>query len=124
MVDQLATNAALDPVSGVFAALADPTRRALLARLAVDGPRKVTDLAKPFRMSLQAVSKHLKKLERAGLIRRDVQGRAHRCSMEAAPLAEASAWIEAQRRFWENRLDALETYLSAPEANEPPGESS
>jgi len=98
-----------DHLDAVFAALADPTRRAILARLA-SGQASVTDLAKPFAMSQPAISKHLKVLERAGLISRgrDAQRRPRR--LEAKPLAEATEWLERYRRFWEGnfkRLDAL-----------------
>jgi DNA-binding transcriptional ArsR family regulator len=93
-----------------FTALADPTRRAILARLAA-GERSVSDLAKPFDMSLPAISKHLKVLERAGLIvrRRDAQRRP--CRLQAEPLKEAARWIEDYRHLWEERLDRLEAYL-------------
>ena len=93
-----------------FAALADPTRRAMLARLA-RGEASVGDLAAPHAMSLPAISKHLKVLERAGLIRRRKDGRVHRCSLDTAPMSAAVAWIETHRRFWEARFDALEDYL-------------
>jgi DNA-binding transcriptional ArsR family regulator len=93
-----------------FAALADPTRRRILEHLA-SGERCVTDLAKPYRMSLPAVSKHWKVLECAGLVRRSRDGRVHRLKLEAAPMKEASQWIEEYRRFWEERLDRLDEYL-------------
>jgi DNA-binding transcriptional ArsR family regulator len=93
-----------------FAALADPTRRSILANLA-EGERCVTDLAKPHRMSLPAISKHLRVLERAGLIRRKRDGRVHRLKLEAKPMEEAQQWIEHYRRFWEESFDRLETYL-------------
>lgn len=93
-----------------LAALADPTRRAILERLA-RGEARVTELAQPFRMSLNAVSKHLRTLERAGLVRRQIRGREHVISFESAPLDEASRWIEAARRFWTPSLDSLERYL-------------
>lgn len=94
----------------VFGALSDHTRRALLARLA-SGPAKITDLAEPFDMSLPAVSKHLKVLERAGLVERNIDGRVHRCSLNAAPLADAEAWLDYYRGFWQQNLDALAQYL-------------
>jgi DNA-binding transcriptional ArsR family regulator len=99
-----------DSLSATFAALADPTRRAILARL-VEGEASVTELAGPFDMSLPAVSKHLRVLERAGLIvrRRDAQRRP--CRIEAAPLKEVADWTEHYRRTWEERLDRLENYL-------------
>lgn len=93
-----------------LAAVADPTRRAILARLA-EGEARVTEIAAPFEMSLNAVSKHLRVLERAGLVRREVRGREHRLSLDSRPLAEAGAWIDRYRRFWESRLDSLERYL-------------
>ena len=98
-----------DPLSATFSALADPTRRAILARLA-GGEATVTELAAPFAMTLPAVTKHLKVLERAGLI---VRGRAAQwrpCRLEAKPLQEAAGWVEQYRRFWEQRLDRLEDY--------------
>jgi len=91
-------------------AIADPTRRAILARLA-RGEARVTDLAEPFELSLNAVSKHLRVLERAGLLRREVRGREHLLSLEARPLREAAEWISAYQAFWENRLDALDAFL-------------
>jgi len=94
-----------------FAAVADPTRRAILARLAL-GEASVGELGKPFAMSAPAISKHLKVLERAGLIAREKQGRVHRCRLDPEPMREASAWIEQTRRFWEERFDALENYLN------------
>jgi DNA-binding transcriptional ArsR family regulator len=93
-----------------FAALADPTRRRILEHLA-HGDRCVTDLARPHRMSLPAVSKHLRVLERAGLIRRQRSGRVHQLNLEAAPMKQASLWIEEYRRFWEKSLDRLDDYL-------------
>ncbi|MFZ1887999.1 MAG: metalloregulator ArsR/SmtB family transcription factor [Candidatus Binataceae bacterium] len=93
-----------------FAALADPTRRAILARLA-SGESSVTDLAEPFKMSLPAVSKHLKVLERAGLIARGREAQWRPCRLEASPLKQASDWIETYRRFWEESFDRLEDYL-------------
>lgn len=93
-----------------FAALADPTRRAILARLA-SGESSVTDLAEPFKMSLPAVSKHLKVLERAGLIARGREAQWRPCRLEAGPLKQASDWIETYRRFWEESFDRLEVYL-------------
>ena len=99
-----------DQLSHTFAALADPTRRAILARLAL-GETSVTEIAKPFEMSMPAVSKHLKVLERAGLIVRGREAQWRPCRLEAAPLKEASSWIEEFRRFWAPHLDALERYL-------------
>jgi DNA-binding transcriptional ArsR family regulator len=99
-----------DHLSSTFAALADPTRRAILARLA-SGEASVTDLATPFEMSLPAVSKHLKVLERAGLITRGREAQWRPCRLDAAPLKDAAAWLEEYRRFWEQSLDRLEDYL-------------
>jgi DNA-binding transcriptional ArsR family regulator len=95
-------------------ALADPTRRALLQRLA-EGEARVTELARPFAMSLNSVSKHIRMLERARLVRRRRAGREHLMSFDPEPLDEAAAWIAAQRAFWTARLDALERELSKPE---------
>lgn len=93
-----------------FGALADPTRRKILACLA-DGDRCVTDIARPYSMSLPAVSKHLRVLERAGLIKRRRCGRIHRLNLEASPMKDASEWIEGYRRFWEESLERLDEYL-------------
>ncbi|HTH46765.1 MAG TPA: metalloregulator ArsR/SmtB family transcription factor [Candidatus Limnocylindria bacterium] len=100
-----------------FAALADPTRRRILEHLA-QGERCVTDLAKPYSMSLPAVSKHLRVLEKAGLIRRHRNGRVHRLKLEAAPMKEASQWIEEYRRFWEESFDRLGEYLKELQSKE------
>jgi len=93
-----------------FAALADPTRRRILAHLA-HGNRCVTDLARPYAMSLPAVSKHLRVLEKAGLIRRRRYGRIHQLNLEAVPMKQAVRWIEEYRKFWEGSLDRLAEYL-------------
>lgn len=100
----------MDRLSSTFSALADPTRRAILARLAL-GETSVNELAKPFDMSLPAVSKHLKVLEGAGLITRGRDAQWRPCKLDAAPLKEAAGWIEYYRRFWEAGLDRLEDYL-------------
>jgi DNA-binding transcriptional ArsR family regulator len=94
-----------------FAALSDPTRRAILSRLA-QGESTVTELASPFDMSLQAVSKHLKVLSRAGLVRQTRSGRIQRCRMSFEPLGKALSWIEWHRRFWEDQLGSLADYLA------------
>jgi DNA-binding transcriptional ArsR family regulator len=99
-----------DHLSATFAALADPTRRAILARLA-STDCSVTELAEPFDMSLPAVSKHLRVLERAGLIARRREAQRRPCRIEAAPLREAADWMEHYRDIWEGRLDRLDTYL-------------
>jgi len=93
-----------------FAALADPTRRRMLEQLAA-GEHCVTDLARPHRMSLPAVSKHLRILERAGLVRRARCGRVHAMTLEAEPMRQAQEWIEHYRRFWEANFDRLDAYL-------------
>jgi DNA-binding transcriptional ArsR family regulator len=99
-----------DRLSITFAALADPTRRAILARLAL-GQASVMELAEPFAMSLPAVSKHLKVLERAGLIARGRQAQWRPCRLEAGPLKDAADWLEEYRRFWEQSFDRLDDYL-------------
>jgi DNA-binding transcriptional ArsR family regulator len=95
-----------DDLSATFAALADPTRRAILTRL-TSGEAPVTELAKPFAMTLPAVSKHLKVLEKAGLIQRSREAQRRPCRLQATPLQSASDWIEQYRRFWEESLDRL-----------------
>lgn len=101
-------------LDAIFHALADPTRRALLHRLAAQ-EHTMTELADPFQMSLVAVSKHVKVLERAGLIRRTIKGRTHVCRLAPEPLSEAQDWLRFYERFWTGRLDALERALRAPE---------
>jgi DNA-binding transcriptional ArsR family regulator len=100
-----------------FAALADPTRRRILRHLA-RGDRCVTDLARPYSMSLPAVSKHLRVLESAGLLRRRRKGRVHSLRLQAAPMRQASQWIEEYRRFWEGSLDRLGEYIEELKAKE------
>jgi DNA-binding transcriptional ArsR family regulator len=100
-----------DQLSATFAALADPTRRAILARLAQDGEVTVNDLARPFPFSVQAVSKHLKVLERAGLITRGRTAQRRPSRLEGAPLHDAAAWLEQYRAIWEGRLDRLAQHL-------------
>ena len=104
----------MDRLSEVFSALADPTRRAILARLA-EGEATVNQLAEPFPISLQAVSKHLKVLERAGLITRGRTAQLRPSRLQAVPLKEAVAWLEGYRRFWEDGFDRLEARLRAAE---------
>jgi DNA-binding transcriptional ArsR family regulator len=99
-----------DPLSSTFSALADPTRRAILARLA-SGEVSVTELAEPFEMSMPAISKHLKVLERAGLIARGREAQWRPCRLEAGPLKDVSNWVENYRRFWEESFDRLDEYL-------------
>jgi DNA-binding transcriptional ArsR family regulator len=103
---------ALDPLSTTFAALADPTRRAILARLAL-GETSVSELAEPFDMSLPAVSKHLKVLERAGLITRGRSAQLRPSRLQGAPLKEAVDWLEKYRRFWRGSFDRLDERLHA-----------
>jgi DNA-binding transcriptional ArsR family regulator len=102
-------------LDATLTALADPTRRAILARLA-HGEARVTTVAAPFDISLNSVSKHIRVLERAGLVRRRIAGRQHLLSFDSAPMDEAAQWIERHRRFWTQRLDALETMLRAEDA--------
>jgi DNA-binding transcriptional ArsR family regulator len=99
-----------DPLSTTFAALADPTRRAILARLA-SGESSVTELAEPFDMSMPAISKHLKVLERAGLIARGREAQWRPCRLEAARLKDVADWVDGYRAMWEQRLDRLDDYL-------------
>ena len=99
----------------VFQALSDPTRRGMLARLAI-GEKTVGELAEPFAMSFAGASKHVKVLEEAGLIRREVRGRTHICWLEPGPLASADQWLRHYERFWTGRLDALEQLLRADDA--------
>jgi DNA-binding transcriptional ArsR family regulator len=106
-----------DQLSATFSALADPTRRAILARLA-SGETSVTELAEPFSISLPAISKHLKVLERAGLIARGREAQWRPCRLEAGPLKDAAAWLEEYRRFWEQSFDRLDDYLRELQAKE------
>ena len=105
-----------DQLDLTFAALADPTRRAILARLA-GGPASVTELAAPFKMSLPAVSKHLKVLERAGLIGRGRDAQWRPCSLNAAPLKDVADWVGSYREFWDESFDRLEEYLREVQAS-------
>src|SRR5258706_4026775 len=107
-----------DQLSTTFAALADPTRRAILARLA-SGEASVTELAEPFEMSMPAVSKHLKVLERAGLIARGHEAQWRPCRLEAAPLKGVADWVEHYQRFWDESLGRLDKYLQEIQAQEP-----
>lgn len=104
-----------DQLSATFSALADPTRRAILSRLAL-GETSVKDLAAPFKMTLPAVTKHLKVLERAGLITRGREAQWRPCRLAPAPLRDASDWIEQYRRFWDESIDRLEIYLQELQA--------
>lgn len=101
-----------DQLNATFSALADPTRRAILARLAT-GDASVGDLASPFEISLPAISRHLKVLERAGLIERKTEAQWRRCQLTPEPLAQVADWIEGYRGFWEARFDALEEFLTS-----------
>jgi DNA-binding transcriptional ArsR family regulator len=103
-----------DRLDRVFHALADRTRRSVLARLS-RGPATVTELAEPFDMTLPAVSKHLRVLEDAGLLERDVRGRVHQCSLGAEPLQDIEQWLEQYRAFWGETLDALAAYVEEEE---------
>ena len=106
-----------DQLNSTFSALADPTRRAILARLS-SGEASVQDLAKPFKMTLPAVSKHLKVLEKARLIRRSRTAQWRPCYLVAEPLKEASDWMEQYRKFWEESFDRLDAYLKILQARE------
>jgi DNA-binding transcriptional ArsR family regulator len=104
------TTVADERLDAVFGALADPTRRALLVTLA-RSPASIGELAEPFDMSLPAVSKHIRVLERAGLVRRAVEGRVHHCSFDPRPLREADRWISSNEQFWGHQLDSLASYV-------------
>ena len=108
---------ASDPLSTLFAALADPTRRAILARLA-DGPATVTELAAPFPVSGPAISKQLKVLERAGLIERGREAQWRPCTLDPAPLQQVAEWADGYRRFWDARYDRLDAYLKTLDPRE------
>jgi DNA-binding transcriptional ArsR family regulator len=114
-----------DSISSTFAALADPTRRAILARLAL-GETSVTELAEPFEMSMPAVSKHLRVLERAGLITRGREAQWRPCKLKAEPLREAAGWLDEYRQFWEQSFNRLDEYLQRlqAEAKEKHGDAS
>jgi DNA-binding transcriptional ArsR family regulator len=109
-----------DTLDSTFAALADPTRRAILARLS-SGEATVTELAEPFEMTLPAVSKHLKVLERAGLVSRGRVAQSRPCRLRAAPLREAAGWVVQYRRFWEGSFDRLDDYLRELQRGEDAG---
>lgn len=98
-------------LDSVFAALADPTRRAIMASLA-HGPATISEIAEPFPVSFNAISKHVMALERAGLISREIRGRQHLCTLQLEPLHKASAWLDYHRQFWGERVDALERHLT------------
>jgi len=108
-----------DPLSATFSALADPTRRAILARLA-NGEATVTELAQPFRMSLPGVSKHLKVLETAGLVVKGRDAKWRPCRLEGKPLRDVAAWMETYRRFWDEGFDRLDDYLQELQTKEKP----
>jgi DNA-binding transcriptional ArsR family regulator len=110
-------NYSIAALDATFGALADPTRRAILARLA-QGEAMITELAEPFRISLPAISKHLRVLESAGLLERQIDGRIHRCRLAAQPMKNAAAWIEQYRTFWELQFEALAKYLETSVSKE------
>lgn len=120
LINQWVKRMVADALSTTFAALADPTRRAILSRLS-SGKASVTELAQPFSMSLPAISKHLKVLERAGLIERGREAQWRPCRLQVRPLKQASDWIDQYRQFWEERLDRLEEYLRHFAPDEPAG---
>lgn len=109
----------LSPLDAVFHALGDATRRQML-RLLAQGERTVGQLAEPFEISLAAASKHIKALEKAGLIRREIRGRTHVCRLDPGPLATAHEWLSFYEDFWTGRLDVLESLLRAADAGQPP----
>lgn len=111
-----------DTLDAVFQALSDPTRRAMLQALARE-PRTVGELAAPFAISLAGASKHIQVLERAGLIRRNVQGRVHTCRLDARPLHAGAEWLRHYERFWTLKLDALEQLLQADPREPEPGQT-
>lgn len=112
-------SASNDQLSSIFAALADPTRRAILSRLS-GGEASVQELAEPFDMTLPAVSKHLKVLEHAGLIARGRKAQWRPCRLDASPLSDAADWIDHYRKFWEESLDRLDDYLKELQSKEEP----
>jgi DNA-binding transcriptional ArsR family regulator len=107
-----------DALSATFSALADPTRRAMLARLA-EGEATVNELAEPFEMTLPAISKHLKVLEKAGLVSRGKHAQFRPCRLEAAPLKDIASWVEAYRQYWEASFDRLDSYLQEIQKEQP-----
>ena len=110
-----------DHLSTTFAALADPTRRAILSRLAAKGETAVTELARPFSMTLPGISKHLKVLERAGLIARGREAQWRPCRLNAAPLKDVADWVDHYRRFWDESFDRLDEYLRELQAGQRDG---
>ena len=117
LINRMVRHDDIDPLSATFAALADPTRRAILARL-MSGECSVTQLAEPFDMSMPAISKHLKVLERAGLIARGREAQWRPCRLDAGPLREVADWLEHYRQFWEQSFDRLDEYLRELQRNE------
>lgn len=113
---------AAERLDHIFHALADPTRRAMLHSLA-HGERTVSELAEPFAMSLAGASKHIKALEAAGLVAREIRGRQHLCRLQPTRLAQAHEWLSFYERFWTERLDALDALLRAPDASTEPPQS-
>ena len=106
-----------DPLAATFAALADPTRRAIIERLA-QGEASVNELAQPFAVSLPAISKQMRVLERAGLLVQKREGRIRRCRLEAAPMRDALQWLDRYRQFWEQQMDSLADFLKDPRNEE------
>jgi DNA-binding transcriptional ArsR family regulator len=118
MVERIEPDPAPDPLSLLLKAAGDPTRRAILTHLAQEGPARVTDIAARFDISLNAVSKHIMVLERAGLVSRRTQWREHLIELQTAPLAEIDHWFQQLRSVWDLRLDALETHLTKDKADD------
>lgn len=112
-------NVGMEQLDATFSALAHPSRRAILARLSREGPARVTEIAEPFDLSLNAVSKHLKVLERARLVRRTRVGRDHIIAFDPAPLREAARWIHPYEKFWSDHLDRLEQYFDDKRGEQP-----
>ncbi|MBT4097153.1 MAG: helix-turn-helix transcriptional regulator [Gemmatimonadetes bacterium] len=118
--NQTLVNPQTKRLNALFSALADPTRRAMLRRLSRSG-MSVGELSSPFQMSKPAVTKHLKVLERAGLLSRDKQGRVHHCTLQPAPLAQAAGWLSYYQNFWESKLGDLDTFLQQEQEGETSG---
>jgi len=120
MVDYMDVSEPQGRLDAVYDALSDATRRAIVERLARFGAQKISDLARPFHITKQAITKHIKVLERAGLLRREIRGREHHCALEAGPMHDAATWLEQNRKQWEARLDSLGAYLAQIQHEEPP----
>lgn len=109
----------MSDLNAVLGAISHPSRRAIIARLAKEGPTRVTEIAEPFEMSLNAVSKHLKVLEEAGLVHRKVRGRDHMIEFRGGPLRQVAGWVHVYERFWNERLDELQAYFTEKRKSKP-----